>query len=167
MINYVNIEWRDIDRICNDLKYSISIYSKIIPDAIISIGRGGMIPSRILSDLLSINEIYLFNIKLYKKGTTNRNIKPTIQPFNHNIENKNILLVDDIMDSGTTIEHVIQELQKKKPKSIKTLTLACKDTVNRKPSFYSFLTKQNEWIVFPWETTEFKNLKKEDNANNR
>jgi hypoxanthine phosphoribosyltransferase len=40
-----------------------------------------------------------------------------------NIENKNVLLVEDIVDSGHTITHVLEMLQTRHPKSLKVCAL--------------------------------------------
>lgn len=40
-----------------------------------------------------------------------------------NIEGKDVLLVEDIVDSGYTIDYVSKELQKRKPNSINIITL--------------------------------------------
>jgi len=147
-INVKFLSWDDICTACHDIKSKIeTIYN---PDVLISIGRGGMIPTRILADLLDINDVYMYSIKLYK-GIAQRNNRPTVQSFNHNIEQKNILLVDDIMDSGTTIETVIQNLKRNKPKNIRTATILCKTSCKRQPTFYSKNSEVNDWIVFPWE----------------
>jgi hypoxanthine phosphoribosyltransferase len=44
-----------------------------------------------------------------------------------NIENKNVLLVEDIVDSGHTLSHVLEMLQTRHPKSLKVCALLDKD----------------------------------------
>ncbi|MGA2490330.1 MAG: hypoxanthine phosphoribosyltransferase [Anaerolineales bacterium] len=44
-----------------------------------------------------------------------------------NIENKNVLLVEDIVDSGHTVFHVLEMLQTRRPKSLKVCTLLDKE----------------------------------------
>jgi hypoxanthine phosphoribosyltransferase len=44
-----------------------------------------------------------------------------------NIENKNVLLVEDIVDSGNTLFHVLEMLQTRRPKSLKVCTLLDKE----------------------------------------
>jgi hypoxanthine phosphoribosyltransferase len=44
-----------------------------------------------------------------------------------NIENKNVLLVEDIVDSGYTVFHVLELLQTRRPKSLKVCTLLDKE----------------------------------------
>jgi len=53
---------------------------------------------------------------------------------NINITGRNVLIVDDICDSGSTMKLIISHLQAKKPKSLKSLVLFSKK--NSKKSFY-------------------------------
>ncbi len=45
-----------------------------------------------------------------------------------NIENKSVLLVEDIVDSGHTLSHVLELLQTRHPKSLKVCTLLDKES---------------------------------------
>ncbi len=45
-----------------------------------------------------------------------------------NIENKNVLLVEDIVDSGYTLFHVLEMLQTRRPKSLKVCALLDKES---------------------------------------
>lgn len=47
------------------------------------------------------------------------------------IEGKDVLIVDDIIDSGFTMKYVIDHIQDKKPKSIKTCVLLDKPSRRR------------------------------------
>ena len=58
----VYLQWSDIEQMCQELSNKI-IEAKFQPSMIISIGRGGMIPARIVSDLLNINDVALFGIR--------------------------------------------------------------------------------------------------------
>jgi len=138
------LSWRKIESQCRKLVKQIE-EANFKPEIIISVGRGGMIPSRIISDMISLNTICMIYTKLYV-GINKRNDKPTISSFHHFIHGKNVLIVDDIIDSGLTIEAVIEELQTKKPNALKTACLLCKDHVVRRPSFYAEECKQNHWI---------------------
>jgi hypoxanthine phosphoribosyltransferase len=51
------------------------------------------------------------------------------------LENKHVLLVDDVYDSGETLRQVLAMLQEKKPKSLKSLVLLAKK-INREHDVY-------------------------------
>ena len=151
-MNYVKLTWSDIEKYCNDIATKIRI-SQFHPDVIIALGRGGMIPARLLSDILGVSTVYLFGIKLYT-GVGVRGDKVSVEPFSHIIEKKKILLLDDILDSGITIEKTLEVLKKKRPEAIKVATLLCKKNRNNKPSYFASDAEEDTWIVFPWERIE-------------
>jgi hypoxanthine phosphoribosyltransferase len=159
-IKYVDISWNQIDRYCDKIAEDV-IKSNVLPDMIVSVGRGGMVPARILSDRLGVDNVQLFSIKLYR-GVGQRNNKPTIGNFSVDIQDKNILLVDDILDSGISIESVINHMQSKRPKSIKTATLLCRKSNKRKSTFFADDCEDGTWIVFPWEENETSEMKEEN-----
>jgi len=74
------------------------------------------------------------------QGTNREEIK-SLDKIDFNIENKNILIVEDIVDSGNTINFIVNELNKDNPKSIKVATLL------HKPDVYNFDMKI-DWIGF-------------------
>jgi hypoxanthine phosphoribosyltransferase len=49
-----------------------------------------------------------------------------VTELTENIKNKDVLLVEDIVDSGLTAQHLVKTLAKKKPRSIKVCTLLSK-----------------------------------------
>jgi len=48
-----------------------------------------------------------------------------------NVEGKNILLVDALVDSGITLDHLVQQLWVKKPKSVRTAALVDREDRRR------------------------------------
>ncbi|MBI4461146.1 MAG: hypoxanthine phosphoribosyltransferase [Acidobacteria bacterium] len=50
-----------------------------------------------------------------------------------NVEGKNLLLVDAMVDSGITLDHLIQQLLFKKPKSLRTAALLDREDRRRVP----------------------------------
>ena len=64
------------------------------------------------------------------------------------IKGKHVYLVDDILDSGNTMNAVLDYLQVKKPASISTVTLITRETspIPEQKSYHAFTIK-DEWIV--------------------
>jgi hypoxanthine phosphoribosyltransferase len=66
-----------------------------------------------------------------------------------NLTGRNVLLVDDIFDSGQTLWQIQQKLKEKNPKSIKTLVLLVKDverTLSYMPDYVLFHI-ENRFVV--------------------
>ena len=118
------------------------------PDVIIAIARGGCVPGVYLSHLLSKPlEIITWQTR---DGCTKQ--VPNIS------NDKQVLIVDDINDSGLTFNQILNSLnfeteleRKRMKKNIKTAALwernSSKFSVDIKPNKID--TK--DWIIFPWE----------------
>jgi hypoxanthine phosphoribosyltransferase len=66
--------------------------------------------------------------------------------------NGNILLVDDICDTGETLHPYAGYPQ------IHTVTIHYKKSAMIQPSFWWKEVTDNEWIVYPWEQTNSKTI---------
>jgi xanthine phosphoribosyltransferase len=117
-------------------------------DAIVAIARGGMTLAHHLAEKLSLKEVFTINASSYNKKEKISNVKINNIPDLRNF--KNILIVDDISDSGETFLEVTKKLKENYPnKNFKTLSIFYKPTSKFKPDFY--FHKTNEWIKFFWE----------------
>jgi hypoxanthine phosphoribosyltransferase len=136
--------------------------SALHPDIIIGILMGGLIPASLLSDFLGLNVDNL-RVKFYK-GVNNRAEKPRIvQDIQVKLNGKRVLLVDDVADTGKTIQLVKQHLLEKGAKKVTTCTLHYKPWSMVKPDIYVEETKA--WIIYPWERMEtMRNITKRLNS---
>lgn len=122
------------------------------PDIIVGITRGGLIPARILTDLLETQQITTMQIEFYSDLNQTK-LEPTIkQTLNLPLEGKKTLLVDDIVDSGKSLQVALNHIKRQNPREIKTATLYCKSINAMKPDFWEKGTAH--WVVFPWEYKE-------------
>lgn len=132
------------------------------PDIIIGILKGGLIPARIIADLLSIDNIGIIGVKFYK-GIAKREKKPELTiPPTPSVSGYKALVVDDVTETGRTLQLVLDELYRYGVKEAKTLTLYVKKWSPIIPDYYYKIT--DKWIVFPWELVEtsLNNIKLEN-----
>jgi hypoxanthine phosphoribosyltransferase len=122
------------------------------PDIIISVARGGLIPARILSDLLETRSLAFIQIEYYEGINQTRHEPYLRQCLNTQLTDKRALLIDDISDSGRSLQLAKNSLQQNGAKEIKIATLFAKPTTITKPDYYEKQT--SNWIVFPWDTKE-------------
>jgi xanthine phosphoribosyltransferase len=86
-------------------KISREIYfSKWIPDYVVGITRGGLLPAVMLSHYLSI-PMNTLQISLRDNGESESNLWMAEDAYN----GKNILIVDDINDSGATLNWLMED----------------------------------------------------------
>ena len=124
------IQWRDVEDAVERLAINIT-NSKIEIVAVGGLPRGGLIPAVMLSHKLDIPFVSQANIT----GVTG-----------------NILIVDDICDSGKTLKRFKFE------SNVYTATLHYKSTSEYEPHFWWRLAPLNEWIVYPWERKDSKTI---------
>jgi uncharacterized protein len=122
------------------------------PDIIVAIARGGVVPARILSDLLEIPSLSFIQIEFYTN--INQTLQePTLkQTLTTNVTSKKILLIDDISDTGKSLKLAKTHLQHQGAIEIKTATLYKKPQSVTTPDFYEKQT--TDWVVFPWDIKE-------------
>jgi len=123
-------------------------------DIAVAIARGGLIPARILSDYLSIRD--LTAIKVEHWGTAAVRTEKAIlkYPLNADIKDKNVLLVDDITDTGDTLKVSIEYLKSFKPKDIRSAVIIHKTCSAVIPDYLVRKVGKWKWIIFPWHIWE-------------
>ena len=122
------------------------------PDAIIGVARGGWVPARLLSDFFSIKETVNIKVEAYHLIGKSSSAPIITQNINAELNGKNVLIVDDIADSGNSLSLVLAELEKMDVASVKVATLFYKNHSIIKPDFFIYET--SKWVVFPWEYYE-------------
>lgn len=60
-----------------------------------------------------------------KRAKTSGKVK-LVTELTENIKGQDVLLVEDIVDSGLTVQHLMKSLAKKKPRSLRVCTLLSK-----------------------------------------
>jgi len=117
--NKIYLYWNDIDTLVNNICDKIRHDQPNI-DSIHGIPRGGLIPAVLISHKLGLPYV--------------------------NAVSPNTLVVDDICDSGVTLE---------KAPGIYTAVLHYKPhTSCFQPSIWSEVHAGDEWVIYPWETKD-------------
>ena len=118
------------------------------PNVIISINRGGCVPGIYLSHRLNLkHKVIDIQFRDSNRSPDLKIVKQKIKRFN------NILLVDDINDSGKTLK-TIYDLINAYSKKIYNATLIYNQESIIKTDFYGRMIKRSEdknWYIFPWE----------------
>lgn len=122
------------------------------PHVILGVSRGGWPPARVMSDLLGNSNLANMKVVFYKDIGV-RNKKPVVtQPVTTEVKGKRVLVVDDVSDSGHSLQVVSNHLRRKGAGEVRVCTLYLKPRSVFVPDFYARRT--SKWVIFPWERLE-------------
>lgn len=154
--NLKKVSWDTIQSMCKTLSAQVIAYKAIKFDCILCMGRGSMVPSRLLSEYLDIKDVAYLDIGNLYSGTEIKNQHTQKAGVLHrNFSNNNVLMVDECMTTGTTFQNSRLALTNhidKKPRELGFACLFVNKSIRSKPSFFCEEYDANDtWIVFPWE----------------
>ena len=152
---YIIPSWDQLDSLTLSVAKKVR-QSKIKFDLIIALAKGAWPMSRSFYDYTSIKELASLGVQFYS-GINQRLAKPNIyQKLPTTIKNKNILIFDDVSDTGDSLIFTKEYLLKQGAKEVKTATLFIKPWSKFIPDFYGAET--DAWIIFPFEKKEMRDL---------
>ncbi len=167
--NCIIPEWHEISQIAKNTCDVIK-KSDFHPDIIIALSRGGLVPARLFCDFLHIKNCLSIKIDHWGLTATKDGEAKLTQGLNTDLSGKKVLVVDDITDTGQSMELAKKHLDELNPKEIKTATLFHLIGSKYIPDFFG-TEREWTWIIFPWNyredmvniikkitTTEEKNL---------
>ncbi len=156
---YLILTWdelySDVVKLCLKIKKD-----RFTPDLIVAIARGGWVIGRIVSDLLGIEEVASIRIRFYV-GIEKTESRPILeQPLCMKIKGKQILIVDDVVDTGKTVSLAKEYIRSLGASIIKVAVPYKKPWAKIVPDYY--VREVDKWIVFPYEKGEFIKLISEE-----
>jgi hypoxanthine phosphoribosyltransferase len=122
------------------------------PNIIVGITRGGWIPARVLSDLLEIPDFATVRVEFYLGVAETRNEPALTQGVSAGVSGKKALVVDDVADTGKSLQLAKEHLLRQGATEVRIATLYYKPFSVAKPDYFEKETRR--WVVFPWEMKE-------------
>lgn len=140
----MGLKYYGYDEFVRDLKLLIAKIDWKF-DAIVAISRGGLTIAHFLGEYYKIRNVFTINAIGYEDQEKLNEVKifniPDLQEF------RNVLVVDEIVDSGETMQKVMQKLNSFDVK-LKSAVIFVKPDAIYQPDF--FVKYTNEWIDFFW-----------------
>jgi hypoxanthine phosphoribosyltransferase len=147
------ISWAEVHRLCRRLARLVKD-SGYRPDTVVAIGRGGLIPARLVCDCLDIMALTSIKIDHYRAGSS-RQAQAVIRfPLCTEIGNQRVLLVDDVNDSGDTLQTASSHLNEFHPREVRTAVMHHKTTTRIDVDYYARKIIKWRWLVYPWAMQE-------------
>jgi hypoxanthine phosphoribosyltransferase len=78
--------------------------------------------------------------------------QPSPNPSPVNVSGKKVLVVDEIADTGKSLQLIREHLKARGASEVRIATIYLKPWSIVKPDYYAKET--NRWVVFPWEVKE-------------
>lgn len=132
------MDWFEVDKKIKILASKCTIK----PDVIIGLVRGGIVPARLLAKYLGVNGMYCITVA---KHGDERLITTWI---NEKLNDKNILLVEDVLESGASLITAKKYLEGLGAK-VKTASIYIQPQTKIIPDYY--IAKTKEVPTFPWD----------------
>ena len=149
-LTFETVEWDHVYSLLLEIADRIK-ESDFKADVIVGISRGGLLPARILSDLLDNPHLANIKVEFYVDIDQTKEVPVITQPVSVSVKDKRVLIVDDITDSGQSFRLVWETLAQEAAE-VKTVTLYHKPWSCFTPDIYARETEA--WVIFPWEFRE-------------
>jgi hypoxanthine phosphoribosyltransferase len=147
------VTWEEVYRLCREVARQLREVGATI-DLIVAIARGGYIPGRLLSDMLGVSDLTSFKIEHYH-GAQKQSEALVKYPLNADINGRNVLLLDDVCDSGDTFAVAVEHLRRSgTPKALHTAAMHLKTVSEFVPDYYAGTVSEWRWIIYPWAVNE-------------
>ena len=150
-MNYVCPSWDQMG------DYTFELAQKIIDsgqnfDRVVALAKGGWTWSRTLVDFLNIDKLSSTRLQSYEAVNQANRVR-VVQPLSDPVDKENVLIFDEVIDSGETIIKAREYVELLGAQEIAVATLCYKPRSKVIPEFYAFST--DAWVVFPHNHREF------------
>lgn len=142
----MDVSWQNIEIDCEILASNIqeadTPYNKIL-----CVARGGLFVGGLLAEILGIRDVSVISTRHYNHMKQLDTVEEITPPCRLPKDEK-ILLVDDLIDSGGTVEFILSEYQKT---PMDVAVLYDKGGGDIRPKYFVEKVDREEWVTFPWE----------------
>ncbi|RRJ28046.1 phosphoribosyltransferase [Halocatena pleomorpha] len=146
--------WEYIYDLCRDVSQQVTGAS-FEPDVIVALARGGWFAGRCLCDFIGLDDLASLKMEHYV-GTAEKTDEPQVRyPMPEgSVEGKDVLIIDDIADTGGSIRHAEEYVTDRNPNEVRTATLQLLGTSEFEPDFVGERLEEWAWVVYPWNFIE-------------
>jgi len=124
------------------------------PDLVIAIGRGGYVPARVVCDCLLHNMLTSMKVEHWGIAAHKKEEVLVRFPLAVDIKGMDVLIVDDVTDTGDTLATTVAHVTSLGPGEVRTAVLQHKDTSRFTPDYFAEFVTEWSWIIYPWAVHE-------------
>jgi hypoxanthine phosphoribosyltransferase len=124
------------------------------PDLVIAIGRGGFVPARVVCDFLLYEKLTSIKIEHWGSAAQKKERAVVRFPLSLDVRGLRLLVVDDVTDTGETLEAAVRYLDTCNPGELRTAVLQHKESSGYSPDYCAERVCEWRWIIYPWAVHE-------------
>ncbi len=147
------VSWGEVHRLCHRLSGLIQD-SRYKPNVVVAVGRGGYIPARLVCDALDIMALTSIKIEHYLSGSDKQAEAVIRYPLCVDIKNQRVLIVDDVNDSGDTLQLATEHIHSFQPQEVRTAVMHDKRVTQYKVDYFAKRIIKWRWLIYPWAINE-------------
>ncbi len=144
------LTWENFGVAARELAKQV-VDSGYIPDLILSITRGGLLPAGTMSYAMGIKNLHIINVEFYT-GVEERLPMPVLLPpvpASVHLSGQRVLIIDDVADTGETLR-MVRDFCAQHVAETRTAVLYEKSQSVVKCDYV--WKRTDEWISFPWSS---------------
>lgn len=147
------ISWEEFHMMARSLARMIK-KSGYRPDLVVAIGRGGYVPARVVCDFSLHDMLTGFKVEHWGMAAQEKPSAKVRFPLAVDIRDQKVLVVDDVTDTGGTMDAAIPYLRSLHPREIRTAVLHHKTVSPFRPDYFAREEREWRWIIYPWAVYE-------------
>jgi hypoxanthine phosphoribosyltransferase len=119
----------------------------------VGLARGGWVLSRVLCDYLGVKDLVSLKVEHWGVTATPDGTAKIKFPFDIDLSGRDVVVVDDITDTGESMKVAVDYIKTMNPRNIRTATLRHISGGKFTPDYYGDEITWR-WVVFPWNIVE-------------
>lgn len=123
-------------------------------EIVIGISRGGFPPARMICDFLNIKTLTSLQIRHYTGGGDAKQSITITDPVKIDLTGKHVLIVDDVNDSGKTLQAAFEHISSLNPGLLKTAVLHEKESTAFSAHYTGSILSDWRWLIYQWAVAE-------------
>ncbi len=147
--------WADVDRWAERVAAAVRERAAV-PTTIVGLTRGGWIPARVLADRLGVKRLVSLRAQHWGVTATPSGAAQLTEGLSGTVEGERVLVVDDITDTGESLELAVAHVRDARPARVESATFLHIGHSKFTPTYYAEEIPREGWVwvVFPWNYWE-------------
>ncbi|AGA32863.1 Xanthine-guanine phosphoribosyltransferase [Thioalkalivibrio nitratireducens DSM 14787] len=138
---------------CDRLAQAV-LASGFRPDTVVAVARGGFMPARFLCDFLHVEKLLSLRVEHYGAGAREAGRAQVTVPLSGDVRGAQVLVVDDVNDSGDTLDAALPHVEGFAPAQVRSAVLHQKAQTGHRADFIAREIRQWRWVLYPWAVVE-------------